>query len=175
MSAKPKHPHTGHQTCAHRTYDLSCEEYEQLWQRAQGRCEICRIGRRSTANKKLFIDHHARLGVWAARGLLCNGCNTVLMEDNLWCKEAEAYYANQWWIKTFEAQGIPLAVSEPEVGQAVSAGRAHRCIWIRSEEGWHCQYACGFHYSYRPGALSRRWRNLHYNLGPRNITVQKAS
>lgn len=56
---------------------MSCEEFDQLRQRAHDRCEICAVPANETP-RGLFIDHDLDKGKWAVRGLLCNACNTSL-------------------------------------------------------------------------------------------------
>lgn len=69
---------TGHATCQHRVYRMTCEQFEDLRERAAGRCEVCRIPAEETPQGKLQIDHDGRLGQSAVRGLLCPGCNTLV-------------------------------------------------------------------------------------------------
>jgi hypothetical protein len=57
----------------HAFYDLTCDEYDRLWRRAHGRCELCAVVPSTLGF--LHIDH--RLGNWAVRGLLCLACNTT--------------------------------------------------------------------------------------------------
>jgi len=59
--------------CAHRTYKLTCLEFDDLENRARGRCERC-----GTTGGQLVIDHDHARGVDAVRGLLCHGCNQHL-------------------------------------------------------------------------------------------------
>ena|SRR5690625_358126 len=53
--------------CHHKNYGLSCGEYDALYERADGGCEICRVV------TKLVIDHCHESGM--VRGLLCFRCN----------------------------------------------------------------------------------------------------
>lgn len=73
--------------CGHRTYHLSCEQYECLIERAQGyRCEICRSAPQGTGPREtldhigLVLDHDHSLGFRAVRGLACPSCNAVIRE-----------------------------------------------------------------------------------------------
>lgn len=74
-SGRGKHPHTSGITCqSHKTYLLSCDEYEQLWARSGGHCEAC--GRKvDVAGRNYAIDHDHRYGVTAVRGIVCARCN----------------------------------------------------------------------------------------------------
>ncbi|MFD5814400.1 endonuclease domain-containing protein [Streptomyces sp. NPDC127038] len=64
---------SGHASCYHTGYSLTCAEYDDLRRLAKGRCKICKA---ETA--RLFIDHDHALGVWAVRGLICHRCNQHL-------------------------------------------------------------------------------------------------
>lgn len=65
----------GHETCHHRTYLLSCDQFEALLARAGGRCELCSVPASDVVDGKLRIDHEHRIGLHAVRGLLCPTCN----------------------------------------------------------------------------------------------------
>ncbi|MGW6912550.1 endonuclease domain-containing protein [Kitasatospora sp. NPDC054939] len=67
----PPHP-IGTRCAVHRSYRLTCEDCDSLWERAGGACEVCG----TTGN--LVIDHDHRYGRAAVRGLLCNRCNQNL-------------------------------------------------------------------------------------------------
>ncbi|MFE4857330.1 endonuclease domain-containing protein [Streptomyces sp. NPDC056670] len=76
MSApRNKRPHESGIVCqSHKTYLLSCDEYEQLWERSGGNCEAC--GRKvDVARRNYAIDHDHRYGVTAVRGIVCARCN----------------------------------------------------------------------------------------------------
>lgn len=73
--------HSDRDSCgSHTYYRLTCDEFDQLFARAGGRCEICRIPVGETATGKIFIDHDHKLGNWAVRGLLCPICNQRLRD-----------------------------------------------------------------------------------------------
>jgi len=62
---------------AHKVYKLTCEEYEQLWERCGGCCEAC--GRAIDLSKRDHaIDHDHRYGITAVRGIVCVRCNGYL-------------------------------------------------------------------------------------------------
>ncbi|MFE7233929.1 endonuclease domain-containing protein [Streptomyces sp. NPDC057596] len=87
----------------HRRYDMSCTEYATLLQRAEGKCEICRIPSAETSHGYLVIDHDYAYGFsgGAVRGLLCSTCNTrIAYPANAMNKEAtELYLANPWHLQ----------------------------------------------------------------------------
>ncbi|MEV7770538.1 endonuclease domain-containing protein [Kitasatospora sp. NPDC086791] len=67
-------PHhlSGISCTVHRKYLLTCENYDSLWERSGGACEVC------GTPGNLVIDHDHRYGRAAVRGLLCNRCNQTL-------------------------------------------------------------------------------------------------
>jgi hypothetical protein len=67
-----------HDTCHHTTYRLTCEEFDALWERSAGRCEICGVIETNTKRGRLNIDHDQR-GWHLVRGLLCDLCNSGVM------------------------------------------------------------------------------------------------
>ncbi len=84
-----------------RHYDLTVEEYDDLFVDQNGVCAIClrpELGRRSkgTLPKRLSVDHcHVTDRV---RGLLCHECNVGLgffHDDPLRLQEAISYLAKQ--------------------------------------------------------------------------------
>ncbi|GAA0897861.1 endonuclease domain-containing protein [Pseudonocardia zijingensis] len=62
-----------HATCTHRSYNLTCEQFEDLLVAARFACQRC-----GEPVEKFCIDHDHRLGDWGVRGLLCSPCNTRL-------------------------------------------------------------------------------------------------
>jgi hypothetical protein len=71
-----------------KSYGLTPEDYEILWDRSQGKCEICGV----TPIGLLFIDHNHSTG--KVRGLLCSACNSaldMLKEDFTIIRQLEAY------------------------------------------------------------------------------------
>ncbi|WP_381801039.1 endonuclease domain-containing protein [Streptomyces niveus] len=66
-------------TCTHYlNYDLTCDQYDEMRRRADGRCEICQTPERQTTRGALVIDHFHGGGAWFVRGLLCDRCNSVM-------------------------------------------------------------------------------------------------
>jgi hypothetical protein len=56
-------------------YGITSAEYEQMFENAGRRCEICGCGRRNT-ERPLCVDHCHFTG--KVRGLLCNKCNLAV-------------------------------------------------------------------------------------------------
>lgn len=61
----------------HEAHDLSCEEFDELLTRANGRCEVCGIPQAEAARGLLYIDHDNRRGTGKdhIRGMTCPKCN----------------------------------------------------------------------------------------------------
>jgi hypothetical protein len=117
-AAKPTGP--GHNaagmTCNHYAlYRMSCEQYEALRARAAGRCELCKIPEEQTRRGFLVIDHfHGRNGGSFIRGMLCDWCNTSVMQcadgikawgrqNRPWEDAAREYERNPWQQPSEEA------------------------------------------------------------------------
>lgn len=58
-----------------KTYGLTKEQYEALYEAQGGFCYICRRAR-GTGRRKLAVDHDHKTGY--VRGLLCSPCNNIL-------------------------------------------------------------------------------------------------
>jgi hypothetical protein len=101
--------------CSHERYRMTCADFDALWQHAEGRCEICRIGPEDTPDGKLFIDHARQYGFFAVRGLLCSKCNSLMRYVDRNEKQdhrATAYLANAWFVRVLHqrhAQNIAAA------------------------------------------------------------------
>lgn len=77
----------GHVSAQHRYYRLTCEEFDALVKRSEGRCDICGV-----ITFLLVIDHDHDLGLWAVRGLLCPSCN--YKEGGGYIERRRGYLAN---------------------------------------------------------------------------------
>lgn len=96
----------GHETCNHKLYELSCNDYEELLKRSRGLCEVCGIPGREVTREKLFIDHDHAHGHTAVRGLICARCNMLVRDvDRGWRKDPRvtAYLANAWFTRRHTA------------------------------------------------------------------------
>lgn len=95
--------------CAHRAYGLTCEDYDRLFDRAQGVCEICGIRGEDTPWGRLHVDHEGGLGWQHAqvRGLLCSPCNTRLGQapHRLDQEAMTAYMARPYFKGSYKPQG----------------------------------------------------------------------
>lgn len=65
-----------------RSYNLTVEEYNKLYEIQEGRCLIC-SKHQSELDKSLCVDHNHQTG--EIRGLLCSNCNSALgfLKDNI--------------------------------------------------------------------------------------------
>lgn len=71
-------PHESGVLCkTHKSYSLTCDEFDDLWSRSQGVCEACGFEPKYPW-RDLVIDHDHRYGDAAVRGLLCRWCNVIL-------------------------------------------------------------------------------------------------
>lgn len=59
-------------------HGVTCDEYDQMRERAAGSCEICRTPEPLTGGKRLVIDHFQAPRMWIVRGLLCDRCNSLM-------------------------------------------------------------------------------------------------
>jgi hypothetical protein len=91
-----------HRSCQHQAYRLTCEDYDALVKRAEGKCEICRIPAQDTTRGALCIDHDPRYGYFAVRGLLCDRCNTRMRRVDRGSdpgdQRTSQYCRNAWFI-----------------------------------------------------------------------------
>jgi len=86
-----------HASHAHRSYGMTCDQFDDLYRSADGRCEICGVRGEATPTGMLFIDHDRPAGYHAVRGLLCNSCNTLLGIRGGFNAAADAYLTARPW------------------------------------------------------------------------------
>lgn len=106
-----RHTETRHatpgNTCTHYlSYELTCDEYDQMKERAQGRCEICSTPEAETPRGSLVIDHYQWADTFFVRGLLCDRCNAVMARHDRkhvwgdktrpWAAKAAEYHHKSW-------------------------------------------------------------------------------
>jgi hypothetical protein len=102
-----------HETCHHEIYGMTCEIFEMLLERSDGRCELCAIPAEQTPRGMLIIDHDGRYASSMVRGLICDKCNSHMRfvdSGERPCGPAEAnYYRNSWFLDAawFSAGGAP--------------------------------------------------------------------
>lgn len=66
-------------TCNHfAKYGMTCNDYDRLRSRANGRCELCETPEAQTVRGALIIDHFQDRDLFFVRGLLCDRCNSVM-------------------------------------------------------------------------------------------------
>ncbi|MFF7631496.1 endonuclease domain-containing protein [Streptomyces cyaneofuscatus] len=93
--------------CSHYSrHGLDCDEYDALYKRAKGCCEICGVPEAQAARQKLFIDHFENAEVTYVRGLVCTRCNHIMCsydgnrswgkKTTPWKDAAARYAANAW-------------------------------------------------------------------------------
>jgi|HubBroStandDraft_6_1064221.scaffolds.fasta_scaffold159466_5 hypothetical protein len=115
------HPSGG--TCHHFAFHgLTCDEYDALRARANGRCEICGIAEEDTPRGVLVVDHFEEKGVRFIRGMICGRCNSGVMScidgrkvwgaNRRWEAKAREYEANSWEKPSPEALALIDARTE---------------------------------------------------------------
>lgn len=72
---KKRRSQVAHGRHVEKTYGITGEEYDYLYQQQNGKCAICQ--RATGARKRLAVDHNHETG--AVRGLLCGPCNFDLI------------------------------------------------------------------------------------------------
>ncbi len=103
---------TGHEACSHRSYFMTCDEFEALLARADGRCELCKIPAAESGRGKLVIDHDGRISQRAVRGLICSKCNSHLRHVDSGAREPDA-----------RTRAYLAIAGLDELGRALTAGR----------------------------------------------------
>ncbi|MFE9064876.1 endonuclease domain-containing protein [Streptomyces violaceusniger] len=98
---------------------LTCDEYDELRERAGGCCEICGTPEAETGGKRLVVDHFEGRGFRLVRGLLCDSCNAVMScvdgtkrwgVNRRWESEALEYEASSWQQPTPEQRAAVVAL-----------------------------------------------------------------
>ena len=145
--------------CAHRKYNLNCDEFDELVADYDARCALCAITGPEAPHGFLVIDHDFRYGDWAIRGLLCSRCNsTIDAVGHVRTPKEEAYLADPWWRRRFGRLGLPVElVPEPPVGTVVAIGCQQ---WERTGRGWE-DFRC----------WPQSWRWLTVRHPPHEIRV----
>lgn len=118
---KPRH-NTDGKVCSHYArYRLTCDDYDAMYARANGCCEICGAAERDVPRKKLFVDHYEDEQTIYVRGLVCTRCNRVMSawdgNDSWgtklrWKEAAARYAANSWQQPRAKTQPVPAPSSE---------------------------------------------------------------
>lgn len=148
-----------HARCRHKAYSLTCQQYDELLAREAGACWTC--GR---SGKRLVIDHDHRHGMWAVRGVICQGCNSQLRPDRQDPAWAAEYLADPWFKRELERLSLSSdAPREPALGRARSFdGKA----WFREAGGL---WTHGF-----KNARRITWARLFYDFGPWGLVIAPA-
>lgn len=155
-----------HHRCAqHRTYRLTCCQYDRLLARASDRCEICSLPAAKNARGCLFLDHDHALGWWAVRGLLCRACNARLRDPA--ADPRTVLYGEQAFHLTLTREaGVSLDLPEPKPGSVV-VDHAMR-PWRREAEGW---WPLKPHHS--TWVIPISWARLIFQSGPHNLRTAR--
>jgi hypothetical protein len=83
-------------------YGMTCDDFDRLRARADGRCELCETPEEKTRRGALVIDHFEGDGLFFVRGLVCDRCNSVMSRHDRnaawgpsslpWAARARAYH-----------------------------------------------------------------------------------
>lgn len=155
---------SGISSCRHKNYGMTCEQFADLLERSQARCEICRRPGIETSHGQLYIDHDIRRGMWAVRGLLCGRCNSLLEHEKEFTPEVRPYLEASWWRSMLASLGVDEWPAEPPPRSTVYVGQA--CQWRRYAKGWACK--CVRH-RHRGGR--KTWPQLISHLGPHRLRL----
>lgn len=154
-----------HETCIHRRYVLTCKQYDELLLRSENRCEICSATAASQLWEKLCIDHDHGHGLWAVRGLLCQGCNRFLDQLPRTHPAVAGYLQNAWHL----SKGWPLDLpEEPPIGTRVMEPR--RKVWVRIEDGW---LRVNPHSRRAPIRMVIPWQEIVHLFGAHNLCLMR--
>jgi hypothetical protein len=150
---------------AHRSYALTCGQYESLRERCGDRCELCGLPGAQSDWAKLAIDHHASVGQWAVRGLLCTGCNTNMRRVPDGDEQLQTFIDQSWFLGELHRLGLRVGeYPQPRIGTVIASplGRT----WRRYRSGWI--HLNPYH---RNGGsqLPAQWDRLVYQYGPINL------
>ncbi len=80
----------------YKSYSLTVEEYEALFQAQGGRCAVCRKEPGEQGGKRLSVDHDHVTG--RNRGLICQACNIAIgiVSERPEVLRAMAEYIERW-------------------------------------------------------------------------------
>jgi hypothetical protein len=155
-------PAIGHNNCNHRTYRLTCRQYDRLLARAGGFCEICGLADHENAHGRLWIDHDHAIGDWAVRGLVCRRCN-ILLGCSSYTPLMQAFLKRAFHrALTAEAGFKSFRAPEPDL-MTVLVDHSLR-PWRREAEGW---WPLKRHQSVP--MIPVPWDFLIYTSGPHNL------
>ncbi|GAA2644457.1 hypothetical protein GCM10010399_92940 [Dactylosporangium fulvum] len=131
----PRTPAAYHLRCAHLNYELTCTDFDQLWSRTEGHCEICGIAGEGTPHGFLHVDHEQSAGKWAVRGLLCSRCNTMLGRPGLLTGAAvDAYLTQPWRDPASRPQPAAPAATDSSDPLAIAIAAYNEGLRIAIEE-----------------------------------------
>ena len=91
---KAENPDKVHEYHIRGRYGITPEQYEELYQKAGGCCEICRVAvlrqvEEGGRARKACVDHDHKDG--KVRGILCHSCNRQLTFYEQYHKEIDLY------------------------------------------------------------------------------------
>lgn len=150
-----------HQTCRHKGYRMTCEQYEALIAESENECMAC--GKPATKNGmgKLVIDHDYSYGQWAVRGLICTGCNNLFVRGETGPYWAQPYLTDPWFLRELSRLDLsPGPPPEPSRDSYLRDFDGH--VWFYEEGAWRWAWK---------RSLRLTWQRLFYEHGPMNLTL----
>lgn len=117
-----------HDSCHHKIYKLTCDQFDELWAYTGGFCQICGLPEEDAPRGRLCIDHMGSYGNHVVRGLLCDTCNMLMMRVDTGIERAPRcevydYMSNAWFSRMLRPT--------PERCRRV----IHRDSWVRRVAG----------------------------------------
>jgi recombination endonuclease VII len=109
-AVKKTRKRAAHETRTRRTYSITPEEYQALYEAQGGRCALCR--RATGASKALAVDHDhscteghpVKQGCRkCVRGLLCSTCNRIIGHFR---DDPDAFLRGNWYLTRPPARGV---------------------------------------------------------------------
>ncbi|MEV4247001.1 endonuclease domain-containing protein [Streptosporangium canum] len=149
-----------HETCHHKTFRLTCEQYEALIAESENECMACAKPAVSTSLGKLVIDHDYDHGKWAVRGLICGSCNSLFVrgvEAPYW---AQPYLTDPWFLREVARLNLsPHLPPEPSRDACLRDFDNH--IWFFEDNAWRWAWK---------KSLRLTWAELFQRFGPMGLT-----
>ena len=149
-----------HETCRHKSYRMTCDQYETLIAESEGECMACAKPVAQEPLGKLVIDHDYAHGPWAVRGLICSACNSLFLRDETGPYWAQPYLTDPWFLRELARRGLsPELPAEPSRDSYIRDFDGH--IWFFENSKWRWTWN-------RSPLLD--WPELFHRFGPTWLT-----
>jgi len=148
-----------HETCHHKGYRMTCEQYEALIAESEGECMACAKPAAKNALGKLVLDHDYAHGPWAVRGLICSGCNSIFLRGEVGPYWAQPYLTDPWFERELARLGLSSDVPpEPSRDSFLKDVDGH--VWFYEDDAWRWAWK---------RSLRLAWDRLFYEQGPMHL------